>query len=33
MAELVIEKGTKEVAPTQKGEVKRGGVEFERMFD
>jgi hypothetical protein len=33
MAELVIEKGKKEVAPTQKGEVKRGGVEFERMFD
>ncbi|MDH3769598.1 MAG: Hsp20/alpha crystallin family protein, partial [Nitrospirota bacterium] len=33
MAELVIEKGKKEVAPTQKGEVKRGGVEFERMLD
>jgi HSP20 family protein len=33
MAELVIEKGKKEVAPTHKGEVKRGGVEFERMLN
>ena len=33
MAELVIEKGKKEVKPVQKGEVKRGGVEFERMLD
>ena len=33
MAELVIEKGKKEVAPTQKGEVRRGGVELERMLD
>ena len=33
MAELVIEKGKKEVAPTQKGEVKHGGVEFDRMLD
>jgi len=33
MTELVIEKGKKEVAPTQKGEVRRRGVELERMFD
>jgi HSP20 family protein len=33
MSELVIEKGKKEVKPVQKGEVKRGGVEFERMLD
>ncbi len=33
MVELVMEKGKKEVAPTQKGEVRPGGVELERMFD
>jgi len=33
MAEPVIEKGKKEVAPAQKGEVRRGNVEFERMLD
>lgn len=33
MAELVIEKGKKEVAPFQKGEVRHGSTEFERMLD
>ena len=33
MAEPVVEKGKKEVVPVQKGEVRRGGVEFERMLD
>jgi len=33
MADLVIEKGKKEVAPAQKGEVRAGGREFERMLD
>jgi len=33
MAELVIEKGKKEAVPARKGEVKRGGAEFERMLD
>ena len=33
MSELVIEKGKKEVAPAQKGEVRRGSMEFDRMLD
>ena len=33
MAELVIEKGKKGVEPVQKGKVRRGGLEFERMLD
>jgi len=33
MAELVIQKGEKKDVPAQKGEVRGGGVEFERMLD
>lgn len=33
MAELVIEKGKKDMEPAQKGEVRRGNVELERMVD